>query len=314
MNMYEFKQALEESAIKHPLMIYFHNCLMGNLESLTTLRNLTYYFIASEHLLSSNGYIVTEFLSSLQQTTDIEAGLKRMFDNIDPWKGMYGGFNGDLICIKSQAIEPINEQMDRLCNRLCEIYATQREAIDRATCSVYKPHKEADLYDAADYAACLVRETNDEQLKDISNNLNAAFADAILARTHVNNRNDCLSNYSLSVTIVDKLTFAELYMDGDWVFTFEESYKATAFHANTGWGHWLSINEQKPTNNPWGYSNMIDQEGESVLPEDLQMLQNWEAGATVTQAAIDAFGGLDECFAAEPIPDRVWERMQGKNL
>ena len=313
MNMYEFKQALEESAIKHPQMIFFHNCLMGNLESLTTLRNLTDYFIVSEHLLASKGYIVTEFVNSLLQTTGIEAATQRLFSNLEPWKEKYGPYNGDLACVKSQAIEKINEQMDRLCNRLRELYPTQREAIDRATCSVYKPKKELNLYDAADYAVCLARETNDDQLKAISNDLNAAFADAMLVRAHVNKRKDCLDSYSLSVTIVDKATFAKEFKDGNWDFTFEESYKATAFHANTGWGHWLNTNEQIPTGNPYGYSSNADDDKEEGFPAaDLELLQKWTAGATVSQKAVDTFGGVDKCFAAEPIPDAVWERMQGK--
>ena len=41
-------------------------------------------------------------------------------------------------------------------------------------------------------------------------------------------------------------------------------------------------------------------------------LQQWEAGKTVTEAEIKAYGGVDKCFAAEPIPDGVWQRMQGK--
>ena len=41
-------------------------------------------------------------------------------------------------------------------------------------------------------------------------------------------------------------------------------------------------------------------------------LQQWQAGTTVTEAEIKAYGGVDKCFAAEPIPDRVWQRMQGK--
>ena len=32
----------------------------------------------------------------------------------------------------------------------------------------------------------------------------------------------------------------------------------------------------------------------------------------MTAEAVKAFGGLDKCFAAEPIPDGVWARMQGK--
>ena len=266
MNMYEFKWALEESAIKHPQMIFCHNCLMGNLESLTTLRNLTDYFVASQHLLASNGYIITEFVKSLQQTTDIEAATKRLFSNLDPWRELYGPMNGDLICIKSQAIENINEQMDYLCGRLCDIYPAQREAIDKATCSVYRPYPNADLYDAVDYAACLARETNDGQLKAICASLNAAFDDAILVRTHVNNKEERLDNYSLSVTIVDKATFAQQYMDGDWPFTYEDSYKATDFHANTGWGHWLSTNEQAPTGNPSGYvEGGVDDDEDEVI-------------------------------------------------
>ena len=41
-------------------------------------------------------------------------------------------------------------------------------------------------------------------------------------------------------------------------------------------------------------------------------LQEWEAGKTVTEAEVDAYGGLANCFAADPIPDIVWNRMQGK--
>ena len=38
----------------------------------------------------------------------------------------------------------------------------------------------------------------------------------------------------------------------------------------------------------------------------------WQAGRTIDAATIEAFGGIDKCFAAEPIPDGVWARMQGK--
>lgn len=46
--------------------------------------------------------------------------------------------------------------------------------------------------------------------------------------------------------------------------------------------------------------------------EKWQVLQQWQAGQTVTEAAIKAYGGLEQCFASEPIPDGVWMRMQGK--
>jgi len=45
---------------------------------------------------------------------------------------------------------------------------------------------------------------------------------------------------------------------------------------------------------------------------DTSVLSEWQAGKTVNSATIEAFGGIDRCFAADPIPDRVWKRMQGK--
>jgi phosphoserine phosphatase len=49
-----------------------------------------------------------------------------------------------------------------------------------------------------------------------------------------------------------------------------------------------------------------------TFPVDTRALTEWQAGRTVSQEAVDAFGGIDKCFAAEPIPDGVWQRMQGK--
>ena len=49
-----------------------------------------------------------------------------------------------------------------------------------------------------------------------------------------------------------------------------------------------------------------------AFPVDTKPLTEWQAGRTVSQEAVDAFGGIDMCFAAEPIPDGVWARMQGK--
>ena len=47
---------------------------------------------------------------------------------------------------------------------------------------------------------------------------------------------------------------------------------------------------------------------------DTMVLTEWQAGKTVTAEAVAAFGGIDKCFAAEPIPDGVWARMQGKTF
>ena len=50
----------------------------------------------------------------------------------------------------------------------------------------------------------------------------------------------------------------------------------------------------------------------SATPPDTTALCEWQAGKIVTAEAVAAFGGVDKCFAAEPIPDGVWARMQGK--
>ena len=51
--------------------------------------------------------------------------------------------------------------------------------------------------------------------------------------------------------------------------------------------------------------------GSSASP-DMSVLVNWQAGKTVSAEAVKAFGGEAKCFVAEPIPEGVWKRMQGK--
>lgn len=51
---------------------------------------------------------------------------------------------------------------------------------------------------------------------------------------------------------------------------------------------------------------------DNSTPPDTTALTMWQAGRTVSAEAVAAYGGIDKCFAAEPIPDGVWQRMQGK--
>ena len=44
----------------------------------------------------------------------------------------------------------------------------------------------------------------------------------------------------------------------------------------------------------------------------VEALWQWKAGTQVDAKAIKAFGGEENCFVAEPVPDCVWLRMQGK--
>ena len=58
-------------------------------------------------------------------------------------------------------------------------------------------------------------------------------------------------------------------------------------------------------------SSCKDSDDDSVSP-DTTVLLEWQAGKTVSLEVIEAFGGVDKCFAADPIPDEVWQRMQNK--
>lgn len=53
-------------------------------------------------------------------------------------------------------------------------------------------------------------------------------------------------------------------------------------------------------------------EEHSFSKDELQVLRTWQAGKTVSQSAIDVFGGVERCFVVENIPDDIWTRMQGK--
>ena len=59
-------------------------------------------------------------------------------------------------------------------------------------------------------------------------------------------------------------------------------------------------------------SDRFCSESDNSSPADTSALVQWQAGKTVTVDAVQAYGGIDKCFAAEPIPDDVWARMQGK--
>lgn len=45
---------------------------------------------------------------------------------------------------------------------------------------------------------------------------------------------------------------------------------------------------------------------------DTKALEEWRAGEVVEEKAVMAFG-IDKCFSSSPIPDKVWQRMQGNS-
>jgi hypothetical protein len=167
-------------------------------------------------VLSSNGELMTEFVRGLVETGDpVKAG-GLMFERCTPvWQNSYVVenegiyWNGDYKMIRTDKFQPIIDAAKQLCNRLLALYPTQKEAIDRATKSVYRvdPINGANeqnnpFFDIANYAQLLAKETGDDQLKTISTSLDQAFKDAFVHYPDVNNSVQHLDHYTLSVCLL----------------------------------------------------------------------------------------------------------------
>ena len=82
--------------------------------------------------------------------------------------------------MKGAALENVCSVTRELATRLCELYPSRKEAIDKATCSVYKFYNDRPFFDLMDYASKLAGETGDEKLADIRDRMKTAFDGAVL--------------------------------------------------------------------------------------------------------------------------------------
>ena len=272
MDMYEMYDAMQAAGIKKFNTLMFHNCYMGNMETLTQAYHFADYIFASAHVLSSEGELMTEFVRGLVETGDpVKAG-GLMFERCTPkWQNSYLAedegifYNGDYKMIRTDKFEPIIDAAKHLCDRLLALYPTQKEAIDRATKSVYRVEPirsngdlkfewENPFFDIADYAQLLAKETGDAEFKAISATLDNAFKEAFIHYRDVNNSKEHLNHYTLSVCLLNHLYYTVDYMTRlpEWgaLNNYNEGYEKCDFHKLTGWGNWLNANEQDLGNNP----------------------------------------------------------------
>ena len=271
MDMYEMYDAMKAAGIDHFNTLMFHNCLMGNLESLTQARAFADYIIASAHVLNSDGRLMTEFVRGMVETGDAEKAAGLMFERSTPeWQNGYveepGKFpNGDYKMIRTDKFQPIIDASKQLCDRIMALYPTQKEAIDRASKQVYRfEHLDGNekikyqwrypFFDMANYAQLLAKETGDDQLENISARLDQAFEDAFVHYRDVNYSVQHLEHYTLSVCLMHKLYYTIDYKTAAPEFgalnNFNEGYEKCDFHKLTGWGNWLNTNEQSLDSNP----------------------------------------------------------------
>ena len=281
LNMYELRAAIQAAGLNRLNTIFFHNCLMGNMETLTELRGLSDYIVASAHLLVSEGELLTEYVRGLLEKGNTEDAIAQMFERVRPaWDQSYHEIeeengkikeswkNGDYKLIRTAKLDAIIDATKRLADRLLALYPTQREAIDKATKEVYRfctyiknkqsPDESkgnsymAPFFDLADYAHLLTKETGDAEMAAISADLDKAFREAFVHYADVNTNEQHLDHYTLSVCLTNNdiytANFIGFYPNA--LCNFDQGYEQTTFHKLTGWGNWLRTNQQLLWGNP----------------------------------------------------------------
>ena len=282
LDMYELSTAIRSAGLNRLNTIFFHNCLMGNMETLTELRGLSDYIVASAHLLESEGELLTEYVRGLLEKGNTEDAIAQMFERVHPkWEQSYHGFNdeddgskteywynGDYKLIRTAKLDAIISAAKRLADRLLALYPTQREAIDKATKEVYRFNTYIDnkqspdksirysymtpFFDLADYAHLLTKETGDAEMAAISSDLDKAFSEAFVHYADVSTNVQHLDHYTLSVCLTNNdiytANFIGFYPNA--LCNFDQGYEQTTFHKLTGWGNWLRTNQQLLWGNP----------------------------------------------------------------
>ena len=281
LDMYELSTAIRSAGLNRLNTIFFHNCLMGNMETLTELRGLSDYIVASAHLLESEGELLTEYVRGLLEKGNTEDAVAQMFERVHPvWEQSYhekkeengkieeSWKNGDYKLIRTAKLDAIISAAKRLADRLVALYPKQREAIDKATKEVYRfstyiENKQSPdesirnsymfpFFDLADYAHLLTKETGDAEMAAISADLDKAFREAFVHYADVNTNEQHLDHYTLSVCLTNNdiytANFIGFYPNA--LCNFDQGYEQTTFHKQTGWGNWLRTNQQQLWGNP----------------------------------------------------------------
>ena len=254
MNMYEFLRGINDSKVPHFKSIFFHNCLMGGVESVFDISLFCDYLVVSSHLLAMNPAPIRQFIKATTEQKDLKTAYLQMLSSLSPeWdKGYQGyGFNGDLKLIDCQKLLDVIDPAAKLTNRLKEIYPTQSEMLDTAMVHTYQYYNEKNFYDLEDYAAQVAKYTGDSQLKTISAQLSEALGKAILGRgeVHYSTYGD-LPKFTLSVVLCSNKDYQAKTA---WDYTFKEAYEYTNWHVFTGFGDWLNITRQGPRDQSKGY-------------------------------------------------------------
>ena len=248
MNMYEFLRGIDNSVVPHFQSIFFHNCLMGGVETLFDIAPFCDYMVTSGHMLAMNQAPIRQFIKAVTEQTDIEKAYQQMLGNLRPeWDKGYEPmkYNGDLKLVSSKKLmDNVVQPSQKLVSRLIELYPTMQAQLDTAMIHTYQYLNEDNFYDLGDYANQVAHYTNDPQLTDIAGELNDALDQAILGRCDLNfSPYGTLPKFSLSVVLCSQ---ADYQKKTNWDYTFKEAYEYTNWHLFTDWGNWLNTTKQGP--------------------------------------------------------------------
>ncbi|MBR4643936.1 MAG: hypothetical protein IKO73_02085 [Bacteroidaceae bacterium] len=267
LDMYELSQAIKATGRAPLKAIFFNNCLMGNMESLTELRDVAEYIACSAHLLSGGYIVLPAFIRRLIEKDNVEDAFAYMLNDITPgWQNSYKDdenlfYNGDFKLLRTSELDGIIDVTRRLADRVVALYPTQKETIDLATKQVYRFYTTGEtpekcyidpFFDLQDYADKLAANTGDAELTAIAADLRTAFVKAILQYVDVNWSVQHLDHYSLSVCLYhqDNYNYDFIGNGKDYKSNIGEGYEKCTFHKLTGWGNFLRINTGLPWGNP----------------------------------------------------------------
>jgi len=267
LDMYELSQAINATGRAPLKAIFFHNCLMGNMETLTELRDVTEYIACSAHVLASSGEVLAGFVKGLIEKDNVEDAFAYMLSDITPaWQNSYKDdenlfFNGDFKLLRTSELDGVIDVTRRLADRLVALYPTQKEAIDLATKQVYRFYTIGDspeycyivpFFDLQDYADKLAANTGDAELTAIAADLRTAFGKAILQHADISWSVQHLDHYSLSICLYHQALYNFDYIGtgANVKSNIGEGYEQCTFHKLTGWGNFLRINTCQPWGNP----------------------------------------------------------------
>ena len=269
MSMYNMAAAINNSSIKHFNTLFFHSCLMGNIECLSNVYTCADYLVSSAHTLMGTDCIMEEYIRALYEQDGTEKIIAQMFEKMDKeWQKAHivdesigFVFNGDMNLIKSTELPGVMQVLGKLRKRIVELYPTQQDAIHLASDKVYSYLllKGTMQMDMQNYADLLAANTGDEQLKAIADELKQALNKALVLRTQsVNDKLFNLPQFGLSLVLAKKSTYARTFEGG---YTYQQAYEASEFHKQSGWGDWLKVNKRD-------VSRSMDGEGNIFIGDD----------------------------------------------